>query len=425
MLNNTNNNKYIFGFIGSGISSMFLLNELLKHKKLANKSIFHLFDKNIFPFGLVRNGFAPDNYKTKENLTELFTNTLKNNNNIEYFGNIFINNDILKKISPYYSLIISGNGAQEKKLLNIKNENLMIDGIDMAKWYNGDIIKEDKNIKNIITKNKTNNLVIIGNGNVSLDIVRILFLINENLLYKYGIPEKRIKYIKTLRNKINNIYIIGRNSIDRPSFSKFEFKNFLDHCENFGNFNIRMNDTQIINQNNFYFNKKINYLLNNNVGVGTNSSNGSKKKYIKTVKNINFLFNNSPVGFDGKYLYLKNNFQKKKIESNIVIKSIGRNKQNLVEQNNLIQLPSYKNINEGLVYSKNFCDQIIRQINNKMIKKSNIQNLNSCLKSIFEKERIIYKDNWFKINELEKNEGKKKGKIREKITNKDKIFKLL
>ena len=418
MLNSTNNKKYIFSFIGSGISSMFLLNEFLKNKDLSNKSLFHIFEKDIFPFGLVRNGFAPDNYKTKENLTKLFIKNLKQNNNVKYFGNVFMNNDNLKKISPNYSLILSGDGLQQKRLLNIPNENLMLDAIDLAKWYNGDII-EDRNLKYAIANNKLNNLIIIGNGNVSLDIICILFLINYDLLYKYGVPEERIKYIKKLRNKINKIYIIGRNSIDNPSFTKFEFKNFLRHCINLGNINIRINDMKIVNKNNFYISKKINF-SHNSINIKNNDGSNSYKK-----KEIIFLFNNKPIRYDGKHLYLKNNFNKDKIKSNIVIKSIGRDRQDFIPINNLIRLPIYKNISEGIVYSKNLYEQIMSQINNKLIKKHDIQKLNSCLEDIIRKNKIIYKNDLFKIDEYEKKEGIKKGKIRDKITEITNVFKLL
>ena len=418
MLNKTNNKKYIFSFIGSGISSMFLLNEFLKNKELSSQSLFHIFEKDIFPFGLVRNGFAPDNYKTKENLSKLFIKNIKQNN-VKYFGNVFINNDNLKKISPNYSLIFSGNGLQKKRLLNIPNENLMLDAIDLAKWYNGDII-EDKALKYAITNNKINNLIIIGNGNVSLDIISILFLIKYDLLYKYGVPEDRIKYIKKLRNKIEKIYIIGRNSIDNPSFTKFEFKNFLRHCINCGNINIKINDMEIINKNNFYISKKINFSHNSLKIKNNNDENDSYKK-----KDIIFLFNNIPIKYDGRYLYLKNNFDEDKIKSNIVIKSIGRDRQDFIQINNLIQLPIYKNISEGLIYSKNLFEQIMNQINQKLIKKYDIQKLNSCLEELKSKNKIIYKNDIFKIDEYEKREGNKKGKIRDKITEIKNVFKLL
>ena len=418
MLNNANNKKYIFSFIGSGISSMFLLHEFLKNKELSNQSLFHIYEKDIFPFGLVRNGFAPDNYKTKENLTKLFIKNFKQNNNVKYFGNVFINNDNLKKISPNYSLIFSGNGLQKKRLLNIANENLMLDAIDLAKWYNGDIV-EDKNLKYTITNNKINNLIIIGNGNVSLDIIRIVFLINYDLLYKYGVPEERIKYIKKLRNKIKKIYIIGRNSIDNPSFTKFEFKNFLRHCINYGNINIKINDMEIVNKNNFYISKKINF-SHNSININSNDENNSYKK-----KEIIFLFNSIPIKYDGKYLYLKNNYNRDKIKSSLVIKSIGRDRQDFIQINNLIQLPIYKNISEGLIYSKNLFEQIMSQINNKLIKKHDIQKLNSCLEELKRKNKIIYKNDIFKIDEYEKKEGVKKGKIRDKITEIKNVFKLL
>ena len=418
MLNKTNNKKYIFSFIGSGISSMFLLNEFLKNKELSSQSLFHIFEKDIFPFGLVRNGFAPDNYKTKENLSKLFIKNIKQNN-VKYFGNVFINNDNLKKISPNYSLIFSGNGLQKKRLLNIPNENLMLDAIELAKWYNGDIV-EDKALKYTITNNKINNLIIIGNGNVSLDIIRILFLIKYDLLYKYGVPEDRIKYIKKLRNKIKKIYIIGRNSIDNPSFTKFEFKNFLRHCINCGNINIKINDMEIINKNNFYISKKINFSHNSLTIKNNNDENDSYKK-----KDIIFLFNNIPIKYDGRYLYLKNNFNEDKIKSNIVIKSIGRDRQDFIQINNLIKLPIYKNISEGFIYSKNLFEQIMNQINQKLIKKYDIQKLNSYLEELKRKNKIIYKNDIFKIDEYEKREGNKKGKIRDKITEIKNVFKLL
>ena len=418
MLNKTNNKKYIFSFIGSGISSMFLLNEFLKNKELSSQSLFHIFEKDIFPFGLVRNGFAPDNYKTKENLSKLFIKNIKQNN-VKYFGNVFINNDNLKKISPNYSLIFSGNGLQKKRLLNIPNENLMLDAIELAKWYNGDIV-EDKALKYTITNNKINNLIIIGNGNVSLDIIRILFLIKYDLLYKYGVPEDRIKYIKKLRNKIKKIYIIGRNSIDNPSFTKFEFKNFLRHCINCGNINIKINDMEIINKNNFYISKKINFSHNSLTIKNDNDENDSYKK-----KDIIFLFNNIPIKYDGRYLYLKNNFNEDKIKSNIVIKSIGRDRQDFIQINNLIKLPIYKNISEGFIYSKNLFEQIMNQINQKLIKKYDIQKLNSYLEELKRKNKIIYKNDIFKIDEYEKREGNKKGKIRDKITEIKNVFKLL
>ena len=140
------------------------------------------------------------------------------------------------------------------------------------------------------------------------------------------------------------------------------------------------------------------------------------------------MFNNSPVRYDGNYLYLKNNFQNNKIKSNIIIKSIGRNRQNIIdkEPNNLIKLPIYKNINEGIIYSKNLFLQIMNQINsNKVIKKNDFEGLNSCIKTIQGKKRIIYKDDWFKINEYEKKEGLKRDRIRQKIIEKEKVFQLL
>ena len=137
------------------------------------------------------------------------------------------------------------------------------------------------------------------------------------------------------------------------------------------------------------------------------------------------MFNSIPIKYDGKYLYLKNNYNRDKIKSNLVIKSIGRDRQDFIQINNLIQLPIYKNISEGLIYSKNLFEQIMSQINNKLIKKHDIQKLNSCLEELKRKNKIIYKNDIFKIDEYEKKEGVKKGKIRDKITEIKNVFKLL
>jgi hypothetical protein len=67
----------------------------------------------------------------------------------------------------------------------------------------------------------------------------------------------------------------------------------------------------------------------------------------------------------------------------------------------------------------------MNQINQKLIKKYDIQKLNSCLEELKRKNKIIYKNDIFKIDEYEKKEGVKKGKIRDKITEIKNVFKLL
>lgn len=378
------NKKFICGFVGSGLSSMLLINEFLKNKDISKNAIFHIFEKNPLPFGLIRNGISPDNYKLKENLIENFTTNILKKSNINYYGNVLINNKSLQILYPYYSLFFLGTGLQQKKLLNIKNENLILEGIDIANWYNGGIIKESKHIENIFSKNKLKNLVIFGNGKVSIDLIKILFLINENFLYKYGVPVNRIKYIKQLRKKIKNIYIV---------------------CKNLNNVD------------------KLTNLLKNEMD-NNNLSNNLKLKFV-------FLFDYIPVSFDGVNLYIKNNQSKQCIKTNVIIKSIGRNNDNLVNKidnkiiDKIVELPKYKNINEAFLSSSKLFEQLMDNIDISKLSINSDINYSDLIKKIQTSKRIITKNDWFKINEYEKNEGKKKGKVRELITGYNEIFKLL
>ena len=107
--------KYVFGFVGCGAGANFFIKQLINNKELFSKCLIHLYEKNPYPFGLIRDGIAPDHQKSKQLIKEFSDNIIKHKNQIEYFGNVNISNInkmkmlfmmLLKKKLYYQSIMI-------------------------------------------------------------------------------------------------------------------------------------------------------------------------------------------------------------------------------------------------------------------------------------------------------------------------------
>ena len=208
--------------IGTGPSAFYTVQSLIKE----NKNIkIDLFDKLPAPYGLIRYGVAPDHQKTK-NIIRLFSKYL-NENDINYYGNIEIGKDLdINLIAQYYDAVIVSSGAPEDKKLNLfENDNANIFGSsEFVGWYNGvpkfSTVSPDLSHKNA---------VIIGNGNVALDCVRILSKTTTEF-HNSDIMYYALNHLKT--SKIENIYVIGRRTPRDAKFTIAELRE-LGELNNF------------------------------------------------------------------------------------------------------------------------------------------------------------------------------------------------
>jgi adrenodoxin-NADP+ reductase len=125
-----------------------------------------------------------------------------------FFGNVRFGCGELTamELLKRYDGICLAYGASKDNTLNIPNEDKVIAARDVVGWYNGDPSKQ--NIGLDLTK--TNTAIIIGNGNVALDIGRTL-LSEISHLETTDITENALNELR--KSKIKTVKIVGRRGL--------------------------------------------------------------------------------------------------------------------------------------------------------------------------------------------------------------------
>lgn len=137
----------------------------------------------------------------------------------------------MENLKKMFDAIVLCYGADSEKKLNIPGEHLdgSISSTDFVNWYNG--LPDPKNQENKWFFNKTQeftrllhstkSVVIVGQGNVALDVGRILMKpIND--LKSFDLPESIISILE--KTKIQTVYIVGRRGPVQAAFTTKEFR---------------------------------------------------------------------------------------------------------------------------------------------------------------------------------------------------------
>ncbi|CAD2092128.1 adrenodoxin reductase, putative [Plasmodium vinckei brucechwatti] len=223
------NKHFKIGIIGGGPSALYCCKYFLKNEKIK----VDIFDKLPNPYGLIRYGVAPDHINVK-NIYKTF-NSVVINKRYRFFGNVNIGVDIkVEELRNYYNAILFCCGASEpsfpqipyaKKIDCKENEHFpdIFHARDLIYFYNNyyDDIRCKKIDNYLNSFENFSNSVIIGNGNVSLDIARILIKSIDEL-NKTDINNNYLNSIK--RHRINHVYIIGRRGYKQTSFTNAELR---------------------------------------------------------------------------------------------------------------------------------------------------------------------------------------------------------
>ncbi|ODM93224.1 NADPH:adrenodoxin oxidoreductase, mitochondrial [Orchesella cincta] len=206
--------------IGSGPAGFYAAQHLLKLRAAAQKPLqLDMFEKLPVPFGLVRYGVAPDHPEVK-NVINTFTSVLKNKS-VRFVGNIQAGQHVtLQQLVNAYHAIILCYGATSDRLLNIPNENLITSAREFVGWYNG--LPANANLP--VSLKSCNTALIIGHGNVALDIARIL-LTNESSLQGTDIAEYALKELKN--SGVKQVLIVGRRGVLQVAFTIKEFREMV------------------------------------------------------------------------------------------------------------------------------------------------------------------------------------------------------
>ena len=152
--------------IGSGPSGCYLADALLR---LVPDCRIDVLDRLPVPFGLVRYGVAPDHQGTKA-VARVFDRILARDR-IGFFGHVEVGRDVrLADLEALYDAVVIATGAADDRRLGIPGEDLpgVVGSGRFVGWVNGHPDHADA------APPAPRSVVVIGNGNVALDVARLL-----------------------------------------------------------------------------------------------------------------------------------------------------------------------------------------------------------------------------------------------------------
>jgi len=197
--------------IGSGPAGCYLADQLLRF--LPDASI-DLLERLPVPFGLVRYGVAPDHQGTKA-IARVLDRVLSRER-VSFFGNVEVGRDVhLEELMSLYDAVVLATGAPGDRRVGIGGEELpgVTGSGAFTSWYNGHPESHAPPVQ------KVHSAAIIGNGNVAIDVVRVLAKSPAELLGSDFSPEVTA-WLEA--QPIESIHIVGRRGAADARFTDHE-----------------------------------------------------------------------------------------------------------------------------------------------------------------------------------------------------------
>ena len=201
--------------IGSGPSAFYAAEYLQKRTDLV--VMIDMFDRLPTPYGLVRGGVAPDHPKIKT-VTKVYERTAQHPN-FRFFGHVEYGTDLTHDdLTSHYHQIIYAVGAQTDRKMGIPGEDLSGShpATEFVGWYNGHPDYHDLSFD--LSQER---VAVVGNGNVAMDVARILASTYEELA-QTDIADYALEALKNSR--VRDIYMLGRRGPVQAAFTNPELK---------------------------------------------------------------------------------------------------------------------------------------------------------------------------------------------------------
>ncbi|PKL76890.1 MAG: NADP oxidoreductase [Candidatus Melainabacteria bacterium HGW-Melainabacteria-1] len=200
--------------IGSGPSGFYAAEALFKS---GIEVRIDMYEKLPVPFGLVRSGVAPDHPKIK-NVTRVY-DKIAQDPRFRFWGNVNVSQDIrVEELQRHYHALIFTSGAASDRRLGIPGEDLprSYTATEFVAWYNGHPEYRDHQFD---LSQET--AVIIGQGNVAIDVCRVLAKSVDELKHT-DIASHALEALA--ESKIKDIWMVGRRGPAQAAFTPQEAK---------------------------------------------------------------------------------------------------------------------------------------------------------------------------------------------------------
>lgn len=201
--------------VGAGPAGFYAAERLFKETELVVE--VDMYDRLPTPFGLVRNGVAPDHQKIKS-VTAAF-DRIAGNPRFRFFGNVELGRHVtVDDLKGYYHQILYSTGAQTDRPLGIPGDELIGShpATEFVAWYNGHPDYRDHQFD--LSQER---VAVVGVGNVAVDVARILCRTPEELM-KTDIADYAFDALRDSR--VKEVYILGRRGPAQAAFTAPEAK---------------------------------------------------------------------------------------------------------------------------------------------------------------------------------------------------------
>jgi ferredoxin/flavodoxin---NADP+ reductase len=169
------------------------------------------------PWGLLRGGVAPDHQEIKRLEDTFDRQTLLRG--CRFLGNLEVGTDVSHaELMSHYTAVIYATGAQTDKSLGIPGEELpgSHPATDFVAWYNGHPDYRDREF-DLSAKR----VVVIGNGNVAADVVRILTL-DADELARTDVADHALDALRA--SSVEEVVVLGRRGPAQAAFTSAELR---------------------------------------------------------------------------------------------------------------------------------------------------------------------------------------------------------
>jgi ferredoxin--NADP+ reductase len=210
--------------VGAGPAGYFAAQALQNLQNEETTFAIDMIERLPTPWGLVRSGVAPDHPKIKT-VSKVFEK-IAAHENFRLFANVEIGSEIsIAQLQEKYDAVIIATGSSHGKTLGIPGENLRgsLSAATFVPWYNAhpDFVGVD-------TPLDADTAVVIGAGNVAMDVARMLAL-EPSELDPTDTADHAIDAFKN--SNIRKVYISARRGPEHAAFTSPELRELpkLEH----------------------------------------------------------------------------------------------------------------------------------------------------------------------------------------------------
>ena len=201
--------------VGSGPSGFYAADALFKQKGVHLR--IDMFERMAMPYGLVRYGVAPDHQSIKR-VIRSYEKTARDPR-FRFFGNVLVGRDLpVEQLSQHFDQVVYAFGCGSDRRLGIPGEDLPGSHTATAfvAWYNGH--PDHCNDRFDLSGRR---VAVVGVGNVAMDVTRILLKDPEDLA-STDIADYALDALR--KSRIKEVLVLGRRGPVQAKFTPKEIQ---------------------------------------------------------------------------------------------------------------------------------------------------------------------------------------------------------